>query len=121
MQTAKFETWAIIEIMGHQKYAGYVTEQSIGGSAMVRVDVPGTADNGAFSKLFGVSSIYCITPVTEEVARAMAGKYDKRPLAVYDLPSEWQEKIRRPNIVHQLPECSEAHAEVFDDDEGEVF
>jgi len=28
----KFERWCILEIMGHQRYAGLVCEQSIGGA-----------------------------------------------------------------------------------------
>ena len=30
-QPEKFESWAIVEIMGHKKLAGYVGEQTIAG------------------------------------------------------------------------------------------
>lgn len=32
--------WAVVEIFGHQRYAGQVSEQPIAGDKLVRVDVP---------------------------------------------------------------------------------
>ncbi|MGC4059383.1 MAG: hypothetical protein QM749_00390 [Aquabacterium sp.] len=32
--------YAIVELFGHQKIAGHISEQTFGGQAMVRVDVP---------------------------------------------------------------------------------
>lgn len=85
--------WAIVEVMGHKKYAGYVSEQVLGGASFVRVDVPETRGQGEFSKLFSAGSIYCITPVKEDIARGMAGTFRERPVQAYDLPSEWRDKI----------------------------
>ena len=75
--TQSYESWGIVEVMGHKKYSGFVGEQIIAGAALVRVDVPetvGCAGNvtKAYTKLFGVGSIYCITPCTEEIARKAA-------------------------------------------------
>ena len=41
MKETTFEEWAILELMGHRKLAGKVTEQTIGSSTFVRIDVPG--------------------------------------------------------------------------------
>lgn len=76
-QTAeKFDQWGIVEVMGHKRFAGRITEQQIAGAALVRVDVPAVerrdVQYNAFTKLIGVASIYCITPTTEEVARKAA-------------------------------------------------
>lgn len=54
---AKFESWAIVEVMGHSRYAGFVHEQSIGGASFVRVDVPAVEGRPEFTKLLGQSSI----------------------------------------------------------------
>lgn len=43
--------WGVVEIMGHQRYAGYVSEQTLGGAALIRVDVPEVSGRAAFSKL----------------------------------------------------------------------
>jgi hypothetical protein len=92
----KFDQWAIVEVMGHKKYAGRVTEQQIAGHGMVRVDVPevkvGEKLQPEFTKLIGPASIYCITPVTEELARKAAARiaYESGdPIPVY-IPQERQ-------------------------------
>ena len=36
----KFEQWGIVELMGHQRAAGRLSEESIGGANMLRVDMP---------------------------------------------------------------------------------
>jgi hypothetical protein len=81
----KFEQWAIVEVMGHQRFAGRVTEQAIGGANFVRVDVPAIDGQLEFTKLFGPSSIYCITIVTEEIAKAAAASMRIVPVSTYDI------------------------------------
>lgn len=81
-QTQSLETWAIVEVMGHKKFAGYVTEQAFGAAALIRVDVPATEQPGGvttkpYSKLIGVGSIYCITPTTEAIARRVAQQLER--------------------------------------------
>lgn len=95
----KFEQWCILEIMGHQTYAGVVSEQVIGGASFVRIDVPECDGVPAFSKCFGASSIYCITPVTEEVARLRAKSLRQAPLSVYDLPADVRDRMRTPALA----------------------
>lgn len=81
-----FESFAIVEVMGHKQYAGYVTEQTIGGVSFVRVDV--AEENGlpGFTKLLGAGAIYAITPCTEETARAFARQTGERAFALYEAP-----------------------------------
>ena len=87
-----FETWAVIEVMGHKRLAGFVTEQTVAGAAFVRVDVPAvlnadtTVELPAFTKLLGAGSIYAITPCTEETARAFVCKMRERAFANYEAP-----------------------------------
>lgn len=94
MTTEKFEQWCILEIMGHNTYAGLVSEQTLGGASFVRIDIPETDGQPAFSKLFGASSVYCITPVTEEIAKLRAKTLHQQPLSIYDLPQEVRDKLR---------------------------
>ena len=113
-----FDCWCIVEIFGHQKYAGRVTEQTIGGCSFVRLDVPELPERKsvrwgreetqlavpAFTKLFGQGAIYSITPVDESVARAACDSMRVEPVTVY-IP---------------LPKAIEAAAEDKDeeDDDG---
>lgn len=90
----KFETWAIVEIMGHQRYAGLCTEQVIAGSAFLRVDVPAFEEKAAFTKLFSPNSVYAITPCAEDVARAMSQSLGQQPITVWDLPESIRGKLR---------------------------
>lgn len=86
MEQLKFDQWCIVELFGHQRIAGRVTEQTIGGCAFVRVDVPAVGDVPAYTRLFGNGAIYAINPVTEEVARASANAYRAVPVSPYEIP-----------------------------------
>ena len=85
METEKFESWAIIELFGHNQIAGRCTEQNIAGTNMLRVDVPETDLNPAFSRLLGAGAIYAINPVTEDVARHWAKSLHVQPLQSWDI------------------------------------
>jgi hypothetical protein len=65
----KFESWAVVELFGHQRIAGKVTEATIGGCSFLRVDVPKTEKRQAYTKYFGNGAIYAMTPCDEEVGR----------------------------------------------------
>lgn len=86
-----FDSWAIVEVMGHNTFAGRVTEQSVGGASFIRVDVPAVpgskweSEQPAFTKLIGAGSIYAITPCSEEVARRAALSFHARPITVVDI------------------------------------
>ena len=40
-ENAKFEGWAIVELMGHKREIGFVTTEYFGGPALFRIDQPG--------------------------------------------------------------------------------
>jgi len=90
--------WAVVEIMGHQQFAGFVSEQVMGGASFVRVDVPEHGDCAAFSKMFGAQSIYCITPVSEEAARGAVMRLKKQPMSEWDLPDDWRQAISQGRL-----------------------
>lgn len=81
-----FDQWCIVELFGHQRIAGRVTQQTIGGCNFVRVDVPAVAGKSAFTKLFGNGAIYAMSPVAEDVAIAVATTLRIVPVSVYEIP-----------------------------------
>ena len=84
----RFEGHCIVELMGHNVIAGYVTEQVIAGAAMLRVDVPEVSeDRPKFTKFFASSAVYGVTPTTEENVRVAAGKLRARPIDLWILPN----------------------------------
>lgn len=81
----KFEQFAIVELMGRVVIAGLVTEQVIGGQSFVRVDVPATEKQEAFTKLYGTGAIYCITPCDEDTAKTAVEGLRSKPINMWML------------------------------------
>ena len=88
-QTEKF--WAIVELFGHNRIAGKCSEQNVAGTNMLRIDVPETEKNPAFTRLLGHAAIYAINPVTEEVATHWAKMLHCAPINAWDV-REFMEK-----------------------------
>jgi hypothetical protein len=80
-----FDSWAILELMGHVRMAGRVTEEERFGAKMGRIDVPGEGDSFT-TVYFGGSSVYRMTPTTEEVARSVAAQNKPQPVHRWELP-----------------------------------
>ncbi|HEY7184334.1 MAG TPA: hypothetical protein VIC84_23060 [Blastocatellia bacterium] len=78
---AKFEHWCLVELFGHQRIAGFVSEATIGGGAFIRVDVPNPHGEGdLYTRYFGPAAIYAINPTTkEEVFRLVGALHPKPP------------------------------------------
>ena len=113
-QQAQFDGWAIVEIFGHQRYAGYVTTQAFGQAVLFRVDVPPLAERErtsrhyeyidgksippgstvketavpGYTKLFGAGAIYGLTPCTKEAAEHALDEMATRKLMLISLAPE---------------------------------
>ena len=64
--------WAIVEIMGHTRLAGYVTEEQVAGATMLKIEVPAIAGDrprDPFVRYYSAGSIFSISPCSEEHAR----------------------------------------------------
>ena len=72
MAEKTFETHALVELFGHARIAGHLSEETIAGQGFIRVDVPATQRSPEFTRYFGPSAIYSITPVTQELAQTLA-------------------------------------------------
>lgn len=83
----KFQGWAIVELMGHRRLAGMVTEVSVAGAGMLRVDIP-TKGDGDFTltQFYPPSSLYALTPVAEDIARAVAKATASSPVHSWEMP-----------------------------------
>lgn len=83
MATPEFEGWAIVELMGHRKLAGYVRDVTMFGAAFCRLDVP---SEPPVTQYYGPSAIYCVTPTTEDLAKRVAQAARPTPVTRYELP-----------------------------------
>jgi hypothetical protein len=88
MEQEKKEMWALVELFGHNRIAGRVTEAEIGAGALIRVEVPAVKDKDPLTKYYNVKAIYGITPVDEATARRMAESIDSAPINAYSLERE---------------------------------
>lgn len=79
------EMWAMVELMGHVKMAGRISEESHFGTVLLRCDIPQGSDGGYFTQWYGGSAIYRITPISEAVARAFADSHQPQPVRPYEL------------------------------------
>jgi hypothetical protein len=76
--------WAIVELMGHRRLAGQVRQVEQYGSSMLRLDVPGK-DGPTATQFYSSAAIYCVTPTTEEIARALAAREQPTPVYQWEL------------------------------------
>jgi hypothetical protein len=89
-----FQAWAVVEVFDHESLSGYVTEETIGGTAFLRVDVPAVApenrhpDLPAFTRLLSLRAVKTITPVSEAAAREAARRLRTRPLHLAPIANE---------------------------------
>lgn len=81
----KFDLWCMVELFGHQRIAGRCTEQNVAGTNMLRVDVPETKSQPAFTRFLSSGAIYAINPVSEEIARHLAENFELSPVSIWDV------------------------------------
>ena len=115
IQEEGFEAWVVLELLGHRRLGGYLREQEIAGAAFLRIDVPGN-DGNAFTQFVNPSSVYAITPTTEEVAREIA-RQAPAPVTRWDVSALLPKPAVEPADVYM----HEYEAGAHDDDETTDF
>ncbi len=109
-----YEGWAVVEVFGHQRYAGYVTSEAFGQAVLFRVEVPplearervtkhweyadeknvppgSTVRDDAvqgYTKFFGPGAIYALTPCTQAAAEKAVAAMQARKVSVVQLAPE---------------------------------
>lgn len=61
-----FGSWAMLELMGHRRMAGYVSEVEMFGTTMVRLDMPQPDRDTPDTQFYSAAAVYCVTPMSEE-------------------------------------------------------
>jgi hypothetical protein len=110
-QTSKFEGWAVVELFGHAREAGYITTEYFGSGALFRIEVPPLPERevtlmrpewienemvGAGSKIVrsavegrtrfvGPSAIYAMNPCSKDVAFQALEAMSHRDVKVVEL------------------------------------
>jgi hypothetical protein len=130
-QQAKFEGWAIVEQMGHNRYAGFVTTEYFGGTALFRIDVPALEERerttkrpeydsdgrrylpaGAtvkesavqgYTKYIGPSSLFALTPCSQAAVLAAIEEIQPRAVMAVTLPERAAAAIAAGEPVPHIP------------------
>lgn len=122
-QQARFEGWAVIELFGHQREAGFVTTQYFGNAAMFQLDVPELPEREWIlerpewidnvlaregskvkkeatpgrSRLINPSAVYAMNPATEEAVRKALDN-GSRKIKLIELAETQQISAGEPTI-----------------------
>ena len=60
-----FKEWVVLELMGHRRLAGLLTEQEIAGSSFLRLEIPGGrydiegTEIGGTTQFYSPAAVYC--------------------------------------------------------------
>lgn len=97
--TAPAALWGVLELFGHQRIAGRISEQVFGGANLIRVDVPEVVVTEwdydemppvrrqrlvqAHTRSFGAGAIYAVNWCDEDVAIEAAKSIKHEPLKPY--------------------------------------
>lgn len=68
------DIWAILELMGHQRMAGKLTEVTVAGHGFLRIDVPATESVPAFTRLVSPASVCAMQRANLAVASRWLGE-----------------------------------------------
>ena len=112
------ETWAIVEIIGRLTLAGKCSEEVHFGVSLLRVDVPAIEGVNAQTKYFGGSAIYCVSPCSEAVARAVLRRERPAPISIWGLnlaPKALPEGTGEHTVAPSYDDCPRCGPD--DDDE----
>lgn len=84
-ETNSYEGFAVLELMGHRRLIGRISDATIAGAPMLRIDVLTTS--GETTQYYSGASIYAITPISEETARRAASLSTVAPITRWELPA----------------------------------
>lgn len=84
----KFNQWCLVELYGHSRMVGIVSEASIGGCSFIRVDVPEDGGHKAFTRYLGNNAIYSMNPITEEIGMALLKRIRPVPVHPYEITQD---------------------------------
>lgn len=77
--------YALVELLGHNRIVGRISEETIAGATFLRVDVPAVEITKPFTKYFGPNSVYAITPLDEQTALRAIRAMHQAPVQAWEL------------------------------------
>src|SRR3990167_1093461 len=116
VEQSKFEGYAVVELMGHQRDAGFVTTEYYGSACLFRIDSPELPERDfelkrpeyiehflapigskvrrpsfpAKTRLVAPGAIYALNPCTKEAVELAIDNMSHRPLILLSVPERNQ-------------------------------
>src|ERR1700722_18725577 len=104
VKSPPLESWCVLEMMGHIRLGGKVTEENHFGVVMGRIDIP-QEDGKWITQFFGGSAVFRITPCDEATARAVAATSRPAPIQPYEMPKLVHSRVADPNDDRRCRGC----------------
>lgn len=97
------EMWGIVNLMGHSRVAGRLSEYTLGGT-FLRVDVPAVNGNPEMTFLYGMNAIFGVSIVDKEIAEEVARQIDVSPVNPYGMKDAFS-RYCRDRLKGEQDEC----------------
>ena len=114
----QFESWCILELLGHRRVAGHVSEAEIGGGSFIRIDMP-MKDGSMSTQFYSPGAVYCITPTTEEIASKMSLAYQPEPVSRWEFKQLQEANGFSPSDRVASPDGLDMFEGIDDDDDDD--
>lgn len=112
------ERWAIIDLFGHTRLAGRVSEVQQFGTSMCRIEVPEVDGRPGFTRDVGGAAIFGMTDVSEDLAVAFTRAQRTAPVQPYEL--KMLASATQPPDAELVGEGDESHdSDSIDNADGE--
>lgn len=91
--------YAIVSLLGHQQFAGFLDEFQMGGANFLRLTIPENGDIPAWTQMFTSSAVYSIVPCDQETAQSYAESLRKMPMDAWDFKKAMSKKLLAEGLV----------------------
>jgi hypothetical protein len=90
--------WLRLELLGHRQRAGYVTEVTLAGAAMLHIDLPAKVFDGEQDawEEYAPAALYGVSPATEQEIR---GEWEAEKRRREEVQRWREEQDRRPALL----------------------
>lgn len=114
--------WAIVELLGHRRLGGWVTEVELFGAKQLRLDVPSAAEPSKVyaTQVYSPKALYSFTPCSEGEARTVASYSQPAPMLEPQLPGRHTDDDDESEEFsdEQCARCSKRELETVCNDES---
>ncbi len=108
------DTWAVVELFGHTRVAGKISNVSIAGCGFIRVQVPAHKNVPAYTRDIAPKAVYALNPCDEAAVMSALGHCSESPvveLCASDIYKRIREEMKTREAVPQL-DCSNREDDV---------